>query len=1094
MPLDASEPSGTREEDDDFGEIRIAETDAIPVSQEASECQRTTSSFLSILARFRLRQAMLTSPNRVPSVDKDLLNAFLSAEGPRFVQLGSVICDAIKDGILRLTANTVNVTLERLEDVTQSYVYRGHEGLLRMTLAFMTGSIVVWLSPHGDKYELLGRVFHLADALRNRASRKALPSWRVRLDLVRFIDEYLDYDPDQTAWQEYTSSQSQMITDGSVPLATDIVSAALTDVDSRVRFRGATSAAGTMYLSSLPPELHLPFYQTCVEEQPRELRHWDAFITDMLFKLNCCVTSPQVRAATIYHLYEVPQAIHDYDGHLENGLSTVATRLGLSGIAPLSLAHAPLVFMSQILAQQSPMRVPHRLYGFSTRKAFAIHALESAGSQLVLLAVAENVRSDPESRQYVGAGDTLTGICAAAGIPSADIIVRHFPAAAAHFLADPTCPPFFNVLGDDFTCEHAVRLIPSIIELVRGATLPKDPLADNVEEVITNLFVLLDLADTDEDVVEILRRKIGDDHGAPTVYATLMSCQPPVPASALALLPGASAERIMDALVYLSQNYKTISSAKVLFNTLTRLFHRINDDFLISEQYRHLRGIALATSLYGEELTHPAILGYFLRETLPLLKLSSVAPAILSMLKFGFEQISRAPKAPDDFDQLIIALGSTRVALTDDESNEELVQQFDSWIVKQAPVWQDVEAMRPALTVARSTWPEHLANVLDKVGSPSFNEICDSSERLHTTDVLPMCEAMVKSLEPDPAKNKDDLELFQRRAFWHIKRHLPPTPRNVDSVSAFIDILYAGHGQVHPPGLDMAQLPPGIAWLQEMLRKKEGHPSRALRTMMLDRIVLMARLPAYQARTAALSTLQMLLACIKDEGDSKNGHGTEKSESRATNDFLALLTPASPPPPSSVPAFSTLVTDDTWLKHARDTSIWSTALATFIAFTLAVRERFYAALPDLFAAIPSAAGDLLPLLVQASLAVEADQRGDLKERHSTYTKYLTKVLASPQSSVDTLRVIVDISLHLRYLNPPYKRSDELAFEKWLDIDPMLLSEAALRCGNYATALMYLENVRSDAKSAPRDIDMFDNRVQKVGARKLRPRSLMADTL
>jgi ataxia telangiectasia mutated family protein len=82
-----------------------------------------------------------------------------------------------------------------------------------------------------------------------------------------------------------------------------------------------------------------------------------------------------------------------------------------------------------------------------------------------------------------------------------------------------------------------------------------------------------------------------------------------------------------------------------------------------------------------------------------------------------------------------------------------------------------------------------------------------------------------------------------------------------------------------------------------------------------------------------------------------------------------------------------------------------------------------------------------------------------------------------------MRVVVDISLHLRYLNPPYKRSDELAFEKWLDIDPMLLSEAALRCGNYATALMYLENVRSYAKHARREVDMFDKRVQDVSAYK-----------
>ena len=1076
--MDPSQLDTGRQDDDDFGEIRIAETDAIPVSQEASECQRTTSSLLSTLVRIRLRQTILTSPNRTPSADKDLMNAFLSAEGARFVQLGSIICDAVKEGHIRLTANTVNITLERLEDVTQSYIYRGHEGLLRMTLAFMTGSIVVWLSPQADKYDLLPRVLHLASALYHRASRKALPSWRVRLDLICFADEYLDYDPDQEAWREFSSSQ--METDGSATSATDIISASLTDIDIRVRFRGATSTAGTMYLSCLPPEQHLSLYHAYVDDQPREPSHWDTFISDILFKLNCCVTSPQIRAAALYHLYEVPQIDHDYDRHLENGLKTVAARLGLSGIAPLALAYLPLVFMSQISVQQSPMRVPHRLYGFSTRKAFAFQALEAAGSQLVLLAVAEQVRSDPQSRQYVGASDALSGISAAAGIPSPDIISRHFPAAAAHLLADPTSPPCFSASGNEFTCELSAKLAPSILGLIPGFPIPEDPLADCVEEVITNLFVLLDLTHTNEEVAEVLRSKVGTDQGASTVYAKLMSSSPPVPASTSALTPATAAELIIDALIYLSEKYRTISSSKVLFNTLTRLFHRINDDFLVSEQYRHLRGIALSVSLYGQGLTHPAILGFFLRETLPLLKLSDIAPAALSMLRFGFEQISRAPKAPDDLDQLIIALGSARDTLAQDESNADLLRQFDDWILEQAPTWQDVDAMRSALTVARSTWPTQLADALDNVGNPSFGDICDNAEKLSTVDVLPMCKALVKSLIPDPARNQDDLEQFQRGTFWHIKRQIKPTPRNIDSVSAFIDILYVGNGHVRPPGLELAKLPSGIPWLRDMLRKKEAHPARALRTLILDRIILMARLPDYHARTAALSTLQMLLSCIKEEAKSKDGHGTEKSQSHATNDLLALLNlVGAPPSPAIAPAFSTLATDDAWLKHAREASSWSAALATFIATTLAVRERFYAALPDLFSAIPSAAGDLLPLLVQTSLAVDADQRNELRERHATYTKYLTKVLASPQSNVDTLRVIINISLHLRYLNPPYKRSDDLAFEKWLDIDPMLLSEAALKCGDYATALMYLENVRSDTKNARREVDMFDKRVQKA---------------
>jgi ataxia telangiectasia mutated family protein len=243
-----------------------------------------------------------------------------------------------------------------------------------MILTFMTGSAPVWLATNTVKEELGSRMVHLARFFHAKAVRSQLPSWRVRLALVIFIDEYLDYEPDQSTWT--TADADAMDTGDADILATDIVAGALVDPDIRLRFRAATSTAGILYLSSIPIDQHVPFYHDTVVLLPREIKHWDSFVTDILWKLNCCITSPQLRAATIYHLYEVPPATAEFNNHLQTGLETVSIRLGLSGIAPLCLAHAPLIISSQICGSQSPMRVPHRLYGFGTRKAFAITALE----------------------------------------------------------------------------------------------------------------------------------------------------------------------------------------------------------------------------------------------------------------------------------------------------------------------------------------------------------------------------------------------------------------------------------------------------------------------------------------------------------------------------------------------------------------------------------------------------------------------------------------------------------------------------------------------------------------------------------------------
>jgi hypothetical protein len=52
----------------------------------------------------------------------------------------------------------------------------------------------------------------------------------------------------------------------------------------------------------------------------------------------------------------------------------------------------------------------------------------------------------------------------------------------------------------------------------------------------------------------------------------------------------------------------------------------------------------------------------------------------------------------------------------------------------------------------------------------------------------------------------------------------------------------------------------------------------------------------------------------------------------------------------------------------------------------------------------------------------------------------------------------------------------LPSDHWLEIDPVLLSEAAIKCGAFASALMFLEMKQGDDTQ---QLDLLDPRVQKV---------------
>lgn len=71
------------------------------------------------------------------------------------------------------------------------------------------------------------------------------------------------------------------------------------------------------------------------------------------------------------------------------------------------------------------------------------------------------------------------------------------------------------------------------------------------------------------------------------------------------------------------------------------------------------------------------------------------------------------------------------------------------------------------------------------------------------------------------------------------------------------------------------------------------------------------------------------------------------------------------------------------------------------------------------------------------------------------SQFLSRVLNLTTSDVSSLRAVVNIVLHLRYSQPP-QPIDELAYDKWLDLDFMLLSKSAILSGAYTTALLFHE--------------------------------------
>ncbi|ORY28799.1 hypothetical protein BCR39DRAFT_533939 [Naematelia encephala] len=612
-------------EDDDFGEIRTADSDAMPVSREALDCHLASKSLASIVTLSQLAHpALSTSSQSSQSTrGRQFLEHFLSTDGPRFVQLGQILCETVQAGLLRLTVPAVEAVFDALEEMISSYAYARDEGLVLLTIDFLIASMPSWSTQDLKDDEVTDRAFNLMRFILLKAKKDQLPSWRVRLSVIRLVDLYLTLDLGLVFWNECSSSEAETDEDLVNPL--DSVTGGLLDRDARVRFRAAVSASN-LFSVAVPTERHMSVYQTVIERLPALPEDWDGFLTDLLWKLNCCIASVELRAATIFHLYEIPASSSDFNQHLQNGLDAVSAQLGFDSSATLYLAHAVVVVKSQLASEQSPLRVPHRIYGFPSRRSFAVACLGTTTPAIVC--TFKDDEYGPRARAL------FSELCKAAEIKSSDVILQHFPATSAmSYAADQ----------------------PALLASLPGLSPSMDQfIAENRASILAELFIFTNSAEDPSTVIDLFKKR-----GLETSFAKLLATQP-----ARAPPQTWSLSAILSAYDKLLPPGTPTTPITLL--TLHRLFDSIHKAFLLSERDRYLATMILLISLHWSDLKDATISRLLRRELRALSNQADLPPLFYSIAEIVKLDSS---KAGADGDSLMLEStndGDMHIELIDD--------------------------------------------------------------------------------------------------------------------------------------------------------------------------------------------------------------------------------------------------------------------------------------------------------------------------------------------------------------------------------------------------------------------------------------------
>ncbi|KLT40283.1 hypothetical protein CC85DRAFT_157894 [Cutaneotrichosporon oleaginosum] len=1036
-------------EDDDFGPIINADSDTMPASLESRVAQRSTSLLVKTLVDLRLRGQQLRSPERRPPKDTSLINTFVQCESAQFAQLGAAVCDAIQDGSLRLTINIVDVIMAEIEDRIATYGFKRDSEVIRLAVVFLARTAAVWLAPESGLGE---RAIQMIKGFVLKVHHDYPTSWQARLQLLLFIDEYLEYDPTFTAWTQLSDTdQADVVMGGEHPDALGPMKYnldATSDPDARVRFRAATSAAAVHYLPDLPADVKSQAYYDIVTRQSSDSFSADHFLTNLVWKINTCVASAQLRSGTIFHLYEVADFAREFLIYLRPGLAAIANRLGLSSLQPLFCAHANVVVVNQLGLGQLPLALPPEVYGCETRKQFAQLCLEAVGSKIL---------AEPHLSHNL---PFFKALCNAAGVKESQARRRHLPFAAAIAVAQTIqeidMSDFETIKAQGLEALHSLQ--------AEDGVDTGEYLTQSAETVVAALFTLVDLHIHNEEVLACLDHDSSQGGSATETFALLMRNDQPRPDNPPALDPAASISGVLGANQFFLARFPSMSKSRMVFSAVVRLFHEVNSAYLVNEQRRYLRAVALLASLYQGEFASSLVLQEFLRNSIDLLSMDDVGPIAFSMVQWGFDQLLKAKQTPPELANLLIKLGAAYGQLQAKPHMQALAEDLNHWVGSKSQTWHMSDAMMPSLESALVYWPQgwvehfrfpkqHFLDVAELAKRPSMNKTMALSKRL--------VEAARRQTTPE---NKDT---FMSATFWYLKQGLNRDKWTAEGATAFLQLLDMVNGKVHAPSLDTINNLTGRADIMEVARKLEDRPRDALRVIVLLRVLEQTTSDDYRLRYTAYEVLQTTLPIIKSSLDALPPHLRE---------LTAYLVPDTPASSSEEPNLEALGAEASWIQKSRSHEVWAKDLALLLGASASTTDEFYACLQPMLSAHGNAAVLLLPFLVQSVL--QCDDLQLTAKRADILSDHFSKVLQFTEASLQTIEAIIHIVLHLRNFKPPYAKG-ELSYNHWLSIDPLELSEAAGRCGSFASSLLFLEMAKDRDEIGNQDLDLSDMRVQKV---------------
>ena len=759
-------------------------------------------------------------------------------------------------------------------------------------------------------------------------------------------------------------------------------------------------------------------------------------LTRFLSLGNIMVVSSAVRRGPYWHILEASFYSDKYNPHIIAVFRSVSDRLGLSDPRKLLEVHVSQIAYSIFSAGVDFLRCPPEVLGYKDRKTCAESALQAFAPIYILMGSRDTETTIRGCRSFANH-------CQAAQISAADGYRDSFAVLVGYELVA-------NV--DKISAEHTALTDWAFTHVDKnwlGERSIVDQMANDIDSIV--VVVLRTLGD--QDCQNIGAALGGQAQREGHVFRALTLYRIEDMKMHEAHLPSYPTETVLRALKWLSGHVPDTDSASTTYHVIQQLLADIHESPLVNEQRRYMNALCLWVSCHFRHFRDPVLLHSLVHGVASLLEQIDLALAAKSVLEWALSQFAKVTEKDSRLANVLIRLCCIASEHASSKSTEiaKIGEELLHWLEGQMLQLAKFPSVKNQVTKAFPAWPREpppeLESVCQDISAHTLSSVL-SDPRITSNKFT-----LVRRLCRLSSSGNYSQEQFSRMDIWRLKDCIPSSLQlQTADMDAFASLLLSNKGQIHSFGLNPLS---GHVPKHQQIRAPRG---KAPKSSAVD-----------SSLAAERSILELLLTILDSDMPSKvhmayrvlrtlslENLPDSESWTAELGTILGYFRGRSRRSSTRSPAqLHLLLTSDIYVNMAHDFKAWITTFATLLCDVLADRSSFYPRLPTILRADSDFAEQVTPILVHILLTTSGEGATASENPRVILSQFFSRILKSTTSDVSSLRAIVDIVLYLRHSQPP-QPDDELAYDKWLDLDFMLLSKSAILSGAYTTALLFHE--------------------------------------